>query len=217
MWQTDRRWDGRTDRGTENTIHRAAWSQLKIYHIHHILTYRWVSALELHLSCTYPLIYFHIIDSTSHHIHQHQQTQTDSIPDSKVHGANMGPTWVLSAPDGPHASCYQGLSPCNKMHKVQQIHKPSNDGVEQKDTHASSWQARYMMYNMSNLEKSDNVNYRTRDHSVYVPRQWETALQCSTVIMSSLIGRAHTHNDPCRTAYSPTLSGNKKGVSGSDL
>ena len=23
-------------------------------------------------------------------------------PDSKVHGANMGPTCVLSAPDGPH-------------------------------------------------------------------------------------------------------------------
>ena len=23
-------------------------------------------------------------------------------PDSKVDGANMGPTWVLSAPDGPH-------------------------------------------------------------------------------------------------------------------
>ena len=26
----------------------------------------------------------------------------DSVPDNKVHGANMGPTWVLSAPDGPH-------------------------------------------------------------------------------------------------------------------
>ena len=26
----------------------------------------------------------------------------ESNPDSKVHGANMGPTWVLSAPDGPH-------------------------------------------------------------------------------------------------------------------
>ena len=26
----------------------------------------------------------------------------ESIPDSKLHGANMGPTWVLSAPDGPH-------------------------------------------------------------------------------------------------------------------
>ena len=25
-----------------------------------------------------------------------------SIPDSKVHGTNMGPTWVLSAPVGPH-------------------------------------------------------------------------------------------------------------------
>ena len=25
-----------------------------------------------------------------------------SNPDSKVHGANMGPTWALSAPDGPH-------------------------------------------------------------------------------------------------------------------
>ena len=26
------------------------------------------------------------------------------IPDSKAHEANMGPTWVLSAPDGPHVS-----------------------------------------------------------------------------------------------------------------
>ena len=25
-----------------------------------------------------------------------------AIPDSKVHVANMGPTWVLPAPDGPH-------------------------------------------------------------------------------------------------------------------
>ena len=37
-----------------------------------------------------------------------RQIQTSSrflalaIPDSKVHGANMGPTWVLLAPDGPH-------------------------------------------------------------------------------------------------------------------
>ena len=26
----------------------------------------------------------------------------DGLPDSKVHGANMGPTWVLSSPGGPH-------------------------------------------------------------------------------------------------------------------
>ena len=24
------------------------------------------------------------------------------VPDSKVHGDNMGPTWVLPAPAGPH-------------------------------------------------------------------------------------------------------------------
>ena len=24
------------------------------------------------------------------------------IPNGKVHGANMGPTWVLSTPDGPY-------------------------------------------------------------------------------------------------------------------
>ena len=30
------------------------------------------------------------------------ETSLQSNPDSKVHGANMGPTWVLSAPDGPH-------------------------------------------------------------------------------------------------------------------
>ena len=29
-------------------------------------------------------------------------TVMHSYPDSNVHGANMGPTWVLSAPDGPH-------------------------------------------------------------------------------------------------------------------
>ena len=27
---------------------------------------------------------------------------THNIQDGKIHGANMGPTWVLSAPDGPH-------------------------------------------------------------------------------------------------------------------
>ena len=40
VWQTDGRTDGRTDRRTENTICRAAWSQLKIevniYMIKHI-------------------------------------------------------------------------------------------------------------------------------------------------------------------------------------
>ena len=33
---------------------------------------------------------------------KHDRGITQNIPDSNVHGANMGPTWVLSAPDGPH-------------------------------------------------------------------------------------------------------------------
>ena len=37
-----------------------------------------------------------------------------TVPDSKVHVDNMGPTWVLSAPDGPQCwpnePCYQGSS-----------------------------------------------------------------------------------------------------------
>ena len=31
-------------------------------------------------------------------------------PDSKVHGANTGPTWALSAPDGPHVGPWTLLS-----------------------------------------------------------------------------------------------------------
>ena len=35
---------------------------------------------------------------------------TKLSPDGKVHGANMGPTWVLSAPDGPHVGpIYLGI------------------------------------------------------------------------------------------------------------
>ena len=33
-------------------------------------------------------------------IFQQKYYTIDISPDSKVHGANMGPTWVLSAPDG---------------------------------------------------------------------------------------------------------------------
>ena len=50
------------------------------------------------------------------------------VPDSKDHEANMGPTWVLSAPGGPHVGpmnlvirgyigvCYHGLH-CNYFHR----------------------------------------------------------------------------------------------------
>ena len=34
----------------------------------------------------------------------------DKYPESKVHMANMGPTWVLSAPDGPMLPLWTLLS-----------------------------------------------------------------------------------------------------------
>ena len=39
-----------------------------------------------------------------------------SYPDNKVHGAKMGPTWVLSAPDGPH------VGPMNLTIRVVPVH-----------------------------------------------------------------------------------------------
>ena len=31
-----------------------------------------------------------------------RKSNLEYTPNSEVHGANMGPTWVLVAPDGPH-------------------------------------------------------------------------------------------------------------------
>ena len=39
-------------------------------------------------------------------------------PDSKVYGTNMGPTWVLSAPDGPHVG---------PMNLAIRVYKPDQD------------------------------------------------------------------------------------------
>ena len=63
-----------------------------------------------------------------------QQTRVDilrdNFQDSKVHGANMGPTWVLSAPDGPHVGpmnlaivvCYLLLSHGSYMSPYRRLH-----------------------------------------------------------------------------------------------
>ena len=52
----------------------------------------------------------------------HLKMQT--FPDSKVQGANMGPTWVLSAPDGPH------VAPMNLAIRVLRLLAPNADDVE---------------------------------------------------------------------------------------
>ena len=90
----------------------------RMYHITGLVQERCNSianALELHLSGTNPVI--SIVSILWDHAItplcciQLGKTKLNTVeynnnywnnPDSKVHGANMGPTWVLSAPDGPH-------------------------------------------------------------------------------------------------------------------
>ena len=43
-------------------------------------------------------------------LHAFSRHEIWGFPDSKVHGANMGPTWVLSAPCWSHEPWYQGYS-----------------------------------------------------------------------------------------------------------
>ena len=63
-------------------------------HIARPLLQQWIPALSL----IDHFIYSHgpPISITIHCCYEQYQ-------DSKMNGANMGPTWVLSAPDGPHA------------------------------------------------------------------------------------------------------------------
>ena len=50
------------------------------------------------------------------------------LPDNKVHGANMGPTWVLSFPDGPHAG------PINLAIWAVTVSTDLNDGLQRNDS-----------------------------------------------------------------------------------
>ena len=44
------------------------------------------------------------VSAANHYLNIIRKTRGQYLiyTDSKVHGSNMGPTWVLSAPDGPH-------------------------------------------------------------------------------------------------------------------
>ena len=67
---------------------------------------------------------------TYRHVHKYIQAHIHArlriYPDSKVHGANMGPTWVLSAPDGPHVGrmnlTIRVYIQTNKIHKYTYIY-----------------------------------------------------------------------------------------------
>ena len=60
------------------------------------------------------------VSTISYFLSIRRYVSIDIYPDSKVHRANMGPTWILSAPDGPH------VGPMNLATRVSSIRKMSS-------------------------------------------------------------------------------------------
>ena len=96
---------------------------LQSLHILHHDTYDWLlnACLGWSSNCQFFLLsklgncefWFCVSAICSHIVSIHMISTTHNAltmklchicPESKVHGANIGPTWVLSAPDGPHVS-----------------------------------------------------------------------------------------------------------------
>ena len=72
--------------------------------------------------------------------------ENTEYPASKVHGANMGPTWVLSAPDGLH------VGPMNLALRVFQV------------IHYLLWRYRYLIWlntGVSNVIYDIMISYRS--------------------------------------------------------
>ena len=68
---------------------------------------RWQRAQSYRKITNAPFIYisttiFSLDHITSSYSDRTAEVWVQCVPDKQVHGANMGPTWVLSAPDGPH-------------------------------------------------------------------------------------------------------------------
>ena len=88
--QTDRRTDGQTDGRTDGQgdtskpPYQLRWSG---GYKKQLIANSQKNQLDIIARCHYSSF------------HSHFQINT---PDSKVHGANMGPIWVLLTPDGPH-------------------------------------------------------------------------------------------------------------------
>ena len=94
-------------------------------------------------------------------------------PESKVHGTNMGPTWILSARDGPHIG-------------------PMNLAIS---TVAGYSQA--LLYIMADLHNDANLSYRVthRSHNLTSNMGWfleainekDSCYCCSYLILSVLV------------------------------
>ena len=90
-----------------------------------------------------------------------QQNHFHGFPDSKVHGSNMGPTWVLSAPDGPqvgpmHLAIRVSATLPACYHRIALSYNLNNRGpVNQHGlTIIQTWISNYIHYKMS-----DEITY----------------------------------------------------------
>ena len=66
-------------------------------------------------------------------------------PDSRIDGANMGPTWVLSAPGGPH------VGPINLVNRVMLVKQPWKTELISRASAAEE----------ITLNDTDKINYQT--------------------------------------------------------
>ena len=64
-------------------------------------------------------IFYETVLSQFNKVNFYLDTEKHPILDSKVHGANMGPTWDLSAQDGPHVGpmnlAIRGILPMKRV------------------------------------------------------------------------------------------------------
>ena len=99
------------------------------------------------------------------------EDQLHLFPDSKVLGANMGPTWVLSVPDGPH------VGPMNLAIRVRCVRNPAlTDGS------STQW-----------VIKAENVPMPRCPHDTF----WyifAMSVLCYSLFLCHFVGRFYPHS-----------------------
>ena len=95
--------------------------------------------------------------------------RSDVYPDSKVHGANMGHTWVLSAPDGLHVGPMD-LAIMIGLHRVLQQHH------HQAQSCCCGYNIRWRIHKCWQVSLTDRMKKKT--FSSFLSRQkWRTCLK----------------------------------------
>ena len=94
--------------------------------------------------------------------HQRISKASHHCPDSEVNGANMGPTWVLSAPDGTHDG------PMNLAIRVT-LHKENTvviDGIPSQG--ASGAESVSMPWHHGDITQHTRSRYATRSNIIWL-------------------------------------------------